>query len=109
VDTPTLAALLYRSEGETLDFKSQQYPFYGGEEGHKSELLKDILAFANGWAGEPAYILIGVAERAARQPRFSALPSIFMTTTFRSSSTQRRIAPFDFNASLSRSATRRLT
>lgn len=55
-----LAQLLHRAESESLDFKRDQYPFVGGDERKKSELLKDILAMANSWRSEPARILIGI-------------------------------------------------
>ena len=54
--------LLYRGESESLGFKSEQYVFVGASDAQKAELLKDILAFANAWRNEPAYILIGVQE-----------------------------------------------
>lgn len=54
--------LLYEEEGDTLDFKSEQYPFSGATDEEKSELLKDILAFANAWRRADAYILIGAKE-----------------------------------------------
>lgn len=59
--------LLYRGESESLDFKSEQYVFVGGSEGKKAELLKDILAFANAWRNDTAYILIGVQETPSRK------------------------------------------
>src|SRR6266566_490642 len=57
-----LESLLYRTESETLDFKEGQYAFVGANPEQKSELLKDILAFANAWRDADAYILIGVRE-----------------------------------------------
>lgn len=54
--------LLYQSEGEALDFKEKQYSFIGATDEQKSELLKDILAFANSWRQGDAYILIGIKE-----------------------------------------------
>jgi hypothetical protein len=54
--------VLYQSEGTSLDFKREQYPFTKGDE-EKSELLKDVLAFANAFRQTTAYILIGVEER----------------------------------------------
>ena len=54
--------LLYEEEGATLDSKSQAYPFNGADDLQKSELLKDILAFANTFQRTDAYILIGVEE-----------------------------------------------
>jgi len=57
-----LESLLYEEEGTALDFKRCQYPFAGEDDDTKSELLKDILAFANSWRRSDAYILIGVEE-----------------------------------------------
>lgn len=54
--------LLYEEESSTLDFKQEQYPFTNAEDHQKSELLKDILAFANAWRRNDAYILIGIEE-----------------------------------------------
>jgi predicted HTH transcriptional regulator len=55
--------LLNEYESSTLDFKRDQYPFgKAATEEQKSELLKDILAFANAWRRTDAYILIGVDE-----------------------------------------------
>jgi hypothetical protein len=54
--------LLYEEEGQSLDFKRDQYPFSGASDEQKSELLKDILAFANAWKRGSAFILIGVDE-----------------------------------------------
>ncbi len=55
--------LLYEDEGTTLDFKQEQYAFNNNAEEHKkSELLKDIIAFANAWRRTDAYILTGVKE-----------------------------------------------
>lgn len=54
---------LNRNEGETLDFKSEQYRFIGEDSKHvKSELLKDILAMANSWGESDRYLLVGVRE-----------------------------------------------
>jgi Putative DNA-binding domain len=54
--------MLLRGESETLDFKRAQYPFVGASDDDKGELLKDILAMANAWRSEDAFILIGVDE-----------------------------------------------
>lgn len=54
--------LLQEGESSSLDYKRDQYPFPGATDEDKSELLKDILAFANGWRHTEAYILIGVEE-----------------------------------------------
>lgn len=52
--------LLFESEGNALDFKSAQYLF--DDDVSKSELLKDILAFANSWRRTDAYIIIGAVD-----------------------------------------------
>jgi hypothetical protein len=62
MDQRLLESLLYQEESEALDFKVAQYPFEGATDEEKSELLKDILAFANAWRQTDAYILIGVEE-----------------------------------------------
>ncbi len=57
-----IESLLYESEGTALDFKRDQYRFIGVTDPEKTELLKDILAFANAWRRTTAYVLIGVQE-----------------------------------------------
>jgi hypothetical protein len=54
--------LLCEEESATLDFKQAQYAFAKASDDEKSELLKDILGFANAWRRTEAYILIGVKE-----------------------------------------------
>jgi predicted HTH transcriptional regulator len=54
--------LLYEGESTTLDFKKEQYRFSKATDDEKSELLKDILGFANAWRRADAYILLGVEE-----------------------------------------------
>ncbi len=54
--------LLYEEESSTLDFKKEQYLFVKASEEEKSELLKDILGFANAWRRAEAYILTGVED-----------------------------------------------
>ena len=61
-ENKTFLSLLKMPEGPALDFKREQYPFTGESKGVQSELLKDILAFANSSRDSPAYILIGVDE-----------------------------------------------
>ena len=54
--------LLYEEESTTVDFKKEQYRFAKATEDEKSELLKDILGFANAWRRSEAFILIGVED-----------------------------------------------
>ena len=57
-----LDTLLNEEESSHLDFKRDQYKFKRAKPQEKSELLKDILAFANSERDRTAYILIGVEE-----------------------------------------------
>ncbi|MGF6727553.1 hypothetical protein P3T43_006945 [Paraburkholderia sp. GAS41] len=61
-DDALIDQLLYRGEGDALDFKLEQYPFEGADDESKSELLKDIIAFANSWRETTAYIVVGVRD-----------------------------------------------
>lgn len=63
MDINLLTVLLNESESTSLDFKRDQYRFVGATDNEKSELLKDILAFANAWRHADAYILIGIDEK----------------------------------------------
>ena len=67
MDKLNLEDLLYEEESSYLDFKQQQYPFVGKNKYVKSELLKDILAFANAWRRQEAIILVGVEEVKGRR------------------------------------------
>ena len=61
--------LLLSEEGLCLDFKRDQYEFANANDYVKSELLKDILAFANTPRSSPAYIVIGVLDVPGRRGR----------------------------------------
>jgi hypothetical protein len=62
MDDASLEQLLNEEEGASLDFKRDQYRFTGASDEQKAELLKDILAFANAWRRDTAFVLIGVEE-----------------------------------------------
>src|SRR5436309_6376795 len=62
MNTTLMEELLNEDESAALDFKRDQYPFENASDEQKSELLKDILGFANAWRRSDAYILIGVEE-----------------------------------------------
>jgi len=63
MDQQLFDCVLYRGESETLDFKGGQYSFEKpATDEEKSELLKDVLAFANAWRDREAFILIGINE-----------------------------------------------
>jgi len=57
-----LEQLLYEDESAFLDFKVMQYKFAKASDDEKSEIIKDILGFANAWRRTDAYILIGVRQ-----------------------------------------------
>ncbi|MDB6025662.1 MAG: hypothetical protein JWM68_1885 [Verrucomicrobiales bacterium] len=89
-----LEQLLRESESPYLDFKQAQYPFVGASDEQKSELLKDILAFANAFRRTDAYILIGVAEVKGERAVVHGISSHFDDATlqqFVNSKTQRAI------------------
>jgi len=92
-----LTPLLDRSESESLDFQRDAYCFLGATDGVKSELLKDIIVFANAWKDSDGHILIGVEED---NGRVKSLPGAAITLhdhevqQFVNSKTNRRI---DFN------------
>ena len=54
--------LLHEEESTSVDFKRKQYKFEGATKEEKSEILKDILAFANAFRRTDAFILLGVEE-----------------------------------------------
>jgi len=58
--TDTIEALLWEDESTKLDFKETQYPLDTPEQ--KGELLKDLLAFANAFRRNDAYILLGARD-----------------------------------------------
>jgi hypothetical protein len=53
----------FKSESDSLDFKSEQYKFTSATDEQKSELLKDIIAMANSWREETGYIILGIIEK----------------------------------------------
>lgn len=75
MDRTTFERLLYESEGATLDFKKQQYPFAKATDEEKSEILKDIIGFANAWRRSAGYILIGVAEKPGERAEVLGIPA----------------------------------
>lgn len=65
---PDITTLLNMSESDALDFKSGQYEFWNpATDDEKSELLKDIIAFANSFKTGDAFIVIGVTEKNQRK------------------------------------------
>jgi len=62
MDNNAIEQLLNEQESTSLDFKRDQYLFVDAADADKSELLKDVLAFANAWRRSDAFIMIGVDE-----------------------------------------------
>lgn len=61
--TPSLVeSLLWEDESNTVDFKATQYPFADATEDQKGEIIKDILAFANTFRRDDAYVLLGIRD-----------------------------------------------
>lgn len=68
--------LLYEEESTTLDFKREQYRFVKATDEDKSEILKDILGFANAWRRSEAYILIGVEDVRGGRSNVIGIPAV---------------------------------
>jgi hypothetical protein len=64
MDAATFEQLLHEEQGATLDFMVEQYRFAKASDDDRSELLKDILGFANAWRRADAYILVVELHRA---------------------------------------------
>jgi len=62
MDAKLFERLLFEEASNTLDFKKEQYHFVKASDDEKSELLKDILGFANAFRRSEAYVLIGVED-----------------------------------------------
>jgi hypothetical protein len=75
VEGSLIESLLWKSEGDDLDFKRDQYPFESAsrdekvDKADKAELLKDIVALANAWKTGDGYVLIGVDENPGGRAR----------------------------------------
>jgi hypothetical protein len=54
-----IETLLNMSESASLDFKRDQYPLAGASDEQKSELVKDIVAFANAWKSGSSVAEVG--------------------------------------------------
>ena len=94
MDLELLEQLLHEPESQSLDFKQAQYRFEGASERDKSELLKDVLAFANSWRRTSAYVLIGVREVKGSRGQVIGIADRIEDASlqqFVSSKTQRRV------------------
>ena len=68
-------SLLYEEEGPTIDFKKEQYRFAKATDEEKSEILKDVIGFANAWRRATAYILVGVEEVRGGRSQVIGIPA----------------------------------
>lgn len=70
-----LEELRFKGEGSDLDYKTERYRFTQASDDDKSEMLKDILAFANAYREGTAYILVGFKENPPHPAEVTGLPS----------------------------------
>lgn len=61
-DIALFEKLLKEGSSDMLFFRPRGYQFHGASNVEKSELLRDILGFANAWRRADAYIITGVQE-----------------------------------------------
>ena len=62
INEEQIKMLCLQGESNCVDYKRAQYVFQRADDAKKSELLKDVLCFANAFRTSPAYILVGVDE-----------------------------------------------
>ena len=70
-----LEELRFKGEGSDLDYKAERYQFAQASDNDKSEMLKDILAFANAYREGTAYILLGFKENPPHPAEVTGLAS----------------------------------
>ena len=92
-----LRTILRGSESEILDFKRDQYPFESATDEAKSELLKDILAFANAWKMADAYIVVGASERDQRLDKLIGVTNPLPDHSIQQFVNCKTSAPISFN------------
>src|SRR3569623_534374 len=70
-----LEELRFKGEGSDLDYKAERYRFAQANDEDKSEILKDILAFAIAHREGTAYIVMGFKENPPHPAEVTGLPS----------------------------------
>jgi hypothetical protein len=85
-----LNQLLLRGEGKALDYKAKHCRIAGGEIGQRAEFVKDVLAMANSWRHETAYIILGGEQVAGSAPRVVGLDRSIDDATCNNCSARRR-------------------
>ncbi|TGK77685.1 ATP-binding protein [Leptospira montravelensis] len=73
---------LYLSEGDSLDFKRDQYKISKSTDYEKSEFIKDILSMANSWRKTEAYIILGILEKSNKPNELIGLNEHIDDATF---------------------------
>lgn len=68
--------LCLEGESSHLDYKREQYAFIGVSEPEKAELFKDILAMANAFRSQEAFILIGVEQQQDGSGKVAGIPKV---------------------------------
>ena len=97
MDAILFEELLNEDESSTLDFKREQYPFQNATDDEKSELLKDVLAFANAWRRTGAYILIGVDDVKGGRSKVIGIGSSFDDPSIQQFINSKTNRPIDFS------------
>jgi predicted HTH transcriptional regulator len=96
MNPPDITTLLNMSESDSLDFKSGHYKFWNpSTDEEKSELLKDIIAFANSFKTGDAFIVVGVSEKNQRKDQVVGVTTHLKDNEvqqFVNSKTNRRVA-----------------
>lgn len=73
--TTSIRQLLREPESTTLDVKRDQYAFTKATDDLKSEIIKDIISFANTPRTTDAHILLGVTEHKGRPATITGITS----------------------------------
>lgn len=69
--------LINKTEGETLDFKKQEYPLIPDKTGEEtSKFIKDIISFSNTIRDESSYIILGIDASVFPPTKIGILPKI---------------------------------
>ena len=81
-----IESLLHEEESHVLDFKQGQYRFKKDSsseltEKNRSELVKDLVAFANTERTQSAFIMIGVKEVKGGGAKSQVYPNTLSTMT----------------------------
>lgn len=96
-----IKTLCFAGESSCLDYKSEQYHLSGkGEdaEKEKSKFLKDVLAFANSYRTESAYILLGIEENDDCTGRIKGVDLVLDNNVYQQLVTSKTNKPITFSS-----------